>query len=233
MLICVQWLHLWFGGLKFTKYGDNFGILVLCMNILCFRMERYNEMSQEVDLYCTTNTFVLQQLESEIAKVEQVLKHLEAGGTLHKIDGHERKFLEDYLDVLYQFRAFISVVVKYCSTMLLKNLQVIFRRNDGRISTCVEVQLLKHGAVLPAYLAKSISPLSVVKKGGIRQCGDCTEMAAMLSDGLYMVVPINTLTVCPVSTEVKKRPLKEKEDQNEVRVVFNVKIANNLYGYFM
>ena len=196
-------------------------------------MEKYNEMSQEVDLYCTTNIFVLQQLESEIAKVEQVLQYLEAGGTLHKIDGHERKFLKDYLDILYQFRAFILAVVKYCSTMLLKSLQVIFPRNDGRINIYVEVRLLKHGAILPAYLVKSISLLSVIKKGGIRQCGGCAEMAAMLSDGLYMIVLINTLTVCPVSTEAKKRPLKDKEDQNEVRVVFNVKIDYNLYGYFM
>ena len=193
-------------------------------------MEKYNEMSQEVDLYCTTNIFVLQQLESEIAKVEQVLQYLEAGGTLHKIDGHERKFLKDYLDILYQFRAFILAVVKYCSTMLLKSLQVIFRRNDGRINTSVEVQLLKHGAILPVYLVK---PLSLVKKRGIQQCGGCAERATMLSDGLHMIVPLNTLTVCPVSTEAKKRPPKEKEGQNEVRVVFNVKIDYNLYGYFM
>ena len=190
-------------------------------------------MSQEVDLYCTTNIFVLQQLESEIAKVEQVLQYLEATGTQHKIDGHERKFLEDYLDILYKFRALISAVVKYCSTMLLKSLQVIFRRNDGRINIYVEVWLLKHGAILPAYLVQSISPLSMVKKGGIRQCGGCAERAAILSDGLYMIVPINTLTVCPVSTEAKKRPLKEKEGQNEVRIVFNVKIDYNLYGYFI
>ena len=215
----------------FSKYGDNFAILPLCMNILCFRMEKCNEMSQEVDLYCTTNILcVLQQLESEMAKVEQVLQYLEAVGTLHKIDGHERKLLEDYLDILYQFRAFISAIVKYCSTMLLKNLHVIFRRNGGRIDICVEVRLLKHGAILPAYLVKSISPLSMVKKGGIRQCGGCAERAVTLSDGLYIIVPINTLTVCPVSTEAKKRPLKE--GQNEVRVVFNVKIDYNLYGYF-
>ena len=221
--------------MEIENLGDNFAILVLRMNILCFRMEKCNEMSQEVDLYCTTNILcVLQQLESEIAKVEQVLQYLEAVGTLHKIDGHERrKFLKDYLYILYQFRAFISAVVKYCSTMLLKSLQVIFRRNDGRINTCVEVRLLKHGAILPVYLVQSISPLSLVKKGGIRRCGGCAEMSAMLSDGLYMIVPIDTLTVYPVSTEVKKRPLKENEGQNEVRVVFNVKIDYNLYGYFM
>ena len=192
-------------------------------------MEKCNEMSQEVDLYCTINILrVLQQLESEIAKVEQVLQYLEAGGTLYKIGGHEgRKFLKDYLYILYQFRA---AVVKYCSTMLLKSLQVIFRRNDGRINTSVEVQLLKHGAILPVYLVK---PLSLVKKRGIQQCGGCAERATMLSDGLHMIVPINTLTVCPVSTEAKKRPPKEKEGQNEVRVVFNVKIDYNLYGYFM
>ena len=58
-------------------------------------------MPREVDLYCTTVILhVLQQLESVIAKAEQMLQYLEAAGRQHKISIHERR---EYLkNVLYQ-----------------------------------------------------------------------------------------------------------------------------------
>ena len=150
-----------------------------------------------------------------------MLQYLEATGTQHKISVHERrKYLKEYLNVLYQIRAFLSLsAVKQYSTTLLKHLQVIFRRSDGRVNTPAKVWQLKYGATPPTFLVKSISPLSVVKKQGIRLYGGCAEVAAMLYDGSYLTVLANTLIVSPVSNKVRKRPLKENKGQNEVSVV--------------
>ena len=93
------------------------------------------------------------------------------------------------------------------------------------------MQLLKHGVTLPTFVVKSISLLSVVKKGDIRRYGGSAEMAAMLCDGSHLIVPTNTLIVCPMSKRVKKRPLKENEGQNEVRAVLLICSFNNLYDY--
>ena len=175
-------------------------------------------MPREVDLYCTTVILhVLQQLESVIAKAEQMLQYLEAAGRQHKINIHERR---EYLkNVLYQIQAFSLSVVKQCSTILLKHLQVIFRRKNGKINTPVKVWQLKHGGTPPTFLVKSISPLSVVKKQGMQQCGGCAEIAAILCDGSYLTVQTNTMIVCPVANEAKKRPLKKNEGQDKVRNV--------------
>lgn len=83
-------------------------LLLLHLYILCFRMEKRNKIPQEVDL-CVTTVILheLQQLESEITKAEEMLQYLEATGTRHKTSVHERrKYLKEYLNVLYQVRAF-------------------------------------------------------------------------------------------------------------------------------
>ena len=176
-------------------------------------MEKCNGIPQET----TDILHVLRQLESEITKAEQELQYLEAADT-QKIYGHKR-FLKEYLNFLYQARALLLLaVVQYLAT-LVKHLQVTFRKIDGRMSAPIEVQLLKHGVILSTFLVKSISPLPVVKKGGVRQYVGCAETVAMLYDGSYLSVPTNTLIVYPVSTEVNKKPLKENKGQNEVSVV--------------
>lgn len=63
---------------------------------------------------------------------------------------------------------------------------------------------LKHGGTPPIFLMKSISPLSVVKKQGMQQCGGCAEIAAMLCDGSYLTVQTNTMIVFPVANEAKR-----------------------------
>ena len=82
-------------------------LLLLHLYILCFRMEKRNKIPQEVDL-CVTTVILheLQQLESEITKAEEMLQYW-ATGTRHKTSVHERrKYLKEYLNVLYQVRAF-------------------------------------------------------------------------------------------------------------------------------
>ena len=172
-------------------------------------------------LNCATDDLcVFQWLEIEIAQVKQVLQYLEGEGTQHncKINDHVRRYLKEHLNILYQAQAFLSFAVIEQYLTILKHLKVIFTSYAGRIHTPIEMQPLKHGVLLPTYLVKSISPLSVVKKGDVQQYS-CAEIAAMLCNGSCLVVPANTLIVCPVANKVKKRPLKEKEGQNEVRVV--------------
>ena len=178
-------------------------MLTVITCVLCVRMEKCNEIPQEI-----TNILHVLQLESEITEAERELQYSEAADTQNKINGHKR-FLKEYLNCLYQVRALL----------LLALVQVTFRKIDGKISAPVEVQLLKHGATLSTFLVKSISPLPVVKKGDVRQYVGCAEMTAMLYNGSYLTVPTNTLIVCPVSNEVNKKPLKENEGQNEVSVV--------------
>ena len=53
-------------------------------------------------------------------------------------------------------------------------------------------------------------------------------MAAVLCDISHLIVPTNTWIICPVSKKVKKRPLKENEGQNEVRIVLSICSFDNL-----
>ena len=154
-----------------------------------------------------------------------MLQYLEDKGTQHnsKISDHRRRYLKEHLNILYQAQAFLSFIVVEQYLTILKYLQVIFKNYADRIPPPVEMWSLKHGAILPVsvFWVKCISPLSVDKKGDIQRYG-CAEMAAMLCDGSCLVVPTNTLIVCPVAKRAKKRPLKEKEGQKEVRVVLPV-----------
>ena len=188
------------------------------MCVFCvFRMKKY--------LNWTTNALcVFQQLEIEIVKVQQVVQYLENEDTQHnyKISDHVRRYLKERLNILYQAQVLLSLAVAQHSLTIQKHLQVNFSWYTGRINTPVEVQLLKHGAAVLTFLVKSVSPLSAIKKGDIQQYGNFAEIAAALCDGSYLIVPTNTLIVCPVSKKAKKRLLKKKESQNEVRVVFPV-----------
>ena len=196
-------------------------VCALCV----FRMKRY--------LNCITDTLcVFQRLEIEIAKVEEVLKYFEDEGTQCNCKINDtRRYLKQYLNNLYQAKVFLSFALVEQYLTRLKHLQVIFSWYAGTVNIPVEVQLLKHGVTLPTFLVKSISLLSVVKKGDIRRYGGSAEMAAIFCDGSHLIVSTNTLIVCPVSKRVKKRPLKENEGQNEVSVVLSICSFDNLYDY--
>ena len=205
----------WFVLVKLVVFNVILPIMVMCA-FCVFRMKYLNWTGGAL---C-----VFQQLEIEIERIQQVLQYLEDEGTQHnyKIDDHVRRYLKEHLNILYQAQAFLSFAIAEQYLTMLKHLQVNFSWYSGRINTPVEVHVLKHGASVPAFLVKYVSPLSVVKKGDIRQYGSCAEMAAVLFDGSYLTVPTNTLIVCPVSKRAKQRPLKEKESRNEVRVVLLV-----------
>ena len=86
-----------------------------------------------------------------------------------------------------------------------------YSKNAGKINTTVGVQLLKHGASLPAFPVIFISPLSLVKREMynnmivVWKYLQCYKMVLK-----WMHVPMNTLIVCPMANNVKRRPLKRK-----------------------
>ena len=105
-------------------------------------------------LNCTTDALsVFQRLEIEIAKVQQVLQYLKDEGTQrnHKINDRVKRYLKEHLNILYQAQAFLLFAVVEQYLTILKHLQVILKSYAGRIHTPVEMRLLKHGAILPAF----------------------------------------------------------------------------------
>ena len=182
----------------------------------------YNKVPPKFDSNCVIDVLhALKQLENEILKVEQELKCLED-------NDHMRRYLKIYLNILYEARMFLVgklalVVAEWCLPRL-KYLQAILKPY-AEINTTKKLQLSTYDVTMLVFLVVSIQALLLVDKGN-KQDYSCAanlqiypRRAKKLCDSSHIFVPSNTLIVWPVSVKDSKRPLKEQQSQNEVRVV--------------